>query len=380
MNILIYVHSFSPRAGGAQVYAAMLARGLVSTGHSVRVVTESRIGEACDGELPFAVVRHPNLRTLWRLVGEAHVVQLTGPVLLPMLLALGRGKPTVIEHHGYQAACPNGLLLYEPTKSPCPGHFMAHRFGECLRCNAAVVGWLASLRMLLLTFPRRWLARWVSLNAPITHHVRERLRLPQSQVIYYGVPEPPLAEQAAAHLSTAPCFAYVGRLVSEKGLPLLVEAVARLKMRGRNVRLKFVGDGPERGHLEALAEAKGLHGSVTFTGFLLGGALEEATRDLTALVMPSIWEETAGLAAMEQMIRGRVVIASDIGGLSEVVGDAGLKFPAGDVEALAECLERVLDHPELPAALARRARERAEKMFKQERMVEEHLAAYVSLW
>ena len=160
---------------------------------------------------------------------------------------------------------------------------------------------------------------------------------------------------------------------------MLVEAVARLKMHGRDIRLKFVGDGPERGHLEALAEAKGLKNSVTFTGFLLGSALEEATRDVAALVMPSVWEETAGLAAMEQMMRGRVVIASDIGGLGEVVGDAGLKFPPGNVEALAACLEQVLDHPELPIELARKARERAERMFRQERMVEEHLGAYARL-
>ena len=56
--------------------------------------------------------------------------------------------------------------------------------------------------------------------------------------------------------------------------------------------------------------------------------------------MPSIWEETAGLAAIEQMLRGRLVIASDIGGLGEMVGDAAIKFPAGDAPTLADQMKK----------------------------------------
>lgn len=95
-------------------------------------------------------------------------------------------------------------------------------------------------------------------------------------------------------------------------------------------------------------------------------------RDVTALVMPSVWEETAGLAAIEQMARGRPVIAADVAGLDEVVGDAGLKFRAGDAVDLAARMRQVLEEPPLAERLSRLGRERALRMFALERMIEDH--------
>ncbi len=236
--------------------------------------------------------------------------------------------------------------------------------------------------MLLLTFPRRWLCQHAAVNAPITAHMLKRLELPRSEVIYYGIPDPLEQSQTrASRLSTSRplCFAYVGRLVGLKGLPVLLEAANRLKMEGYDFRLKFVGDGPERANLEAQRRSLGLEDRVEFTGVLTGEAFHSAMEDVAAVVMPSIWEETAGLAAIEQMMRGKLVIASDIGGLSEVAGDAGLKFAPGDATALAACMKRAIDHPELVAQLGATARERALTLFRLERMVDEHLRIYREL-
>jgi glycosyltransferase involved in cell wall biosynthesis len=92
--------------------------------------------------------------------------------------------------------------------------------------------------------------------------------------------------------------------------------------------------------------------------------------------MPSVWEETAGLAAIEQMMRGRLVIASNIGGLGEVVGSAGLRFAPGDATALAECMRRVLHQPQLIDAIGREARVRALTLFARHRMIDEHRRVY----
>jgi len=140
-----------------------------------------------------------------------------------------------------------------------------------------------------------------------------------------------------------------------------------------------VGDGPERQALEATVNTLGLGAEVVFTGFLQGESLRNILEDVAAVVMPTIMEETAGLAVMEQMIRGRLVIVSDIGGLGEVVDDAGLKFPAGDIEALTTRLRQVLDDPGLVVAVGQKARGRAVQLFRQERMVEEHIAVYSEL-
>jgi len=119
-----------------------------------------------------------------------------------------------------------------------------------------------------------------------------------------------------------------------------------------------------------------LENHIRITGYLAGAALAESLRDVRVVVMPSIWEETAGLAAIEQMMRGRLVIASDIGGLSEVVGSAGLCFAPGDAIALSECMRRVLHQPTLIDAMGREARVRALSLFARQRMIDEHRQVY----
>jgi len=77
---------------------------------------------------------------------------------------------------------------------------------------------------------------------------------------------------------------------------------------------------------------------------------------------------------------GRLLIASDIGGLGVVVDGLGLKFPPGDANALASCMRQVLDDPLRALALGRSARPRALEMFTQGRMVEEHVRLYRELY
>jgi len=376
MKVLLYTHAFAPQVGGVETYVMLLAKGLTERDVEVTVVTPTPSNGFDDSPLPFRVVRCPNFHTLWQLIGKNDIIHLAGPAFIPLALGLLRGKPVVVEHHGYQAICPNGLLFYEPTKSVCPGHFMRRRYWHCLRCNAVSVGWGRSLLKLLLTFPRRWLCHWVAANLPISHHVLRRLQLPRAQVIYYGVPVMPTAATPQPFPLT---FAYLGRLVSEKGLPLLLEAAKRLKEEGFHFHLLFVGDGPERERLETMVKEWSLQGWVTFTGFLRGQYLEEVMASVSVVVMPSIWEETAGLAAMEHMMRGRPVIAADIGGLGEVVDEVGLKFPPGDAEALTNCLRQILKNPQILVELGEKARQRALQLFRWERMVDDHLSLYQRL-
>ena len=386
MKVLIYTHPFAPIVGGAEKYVMILARGLSTRPQppagetaDVTVVTPSPAGSFDDSQMAFRVVRQPSLLTLASLVHKADVVQLAGPCLLPLVLAWLLRKPVVIEHHGYPPACPNGLLFHEPTKTVCPGYFLARRYRECLRCNAGNMGWLRSFRLLLLTFPRRWFCQRVAANTPISGHVKKRLDLHGSQVIYYGIPEAPSDEksQIASISKQSPlCFAYVGRLVSLKGLPLILEAAKTLQKEGYNFRLKFIGDGAEKTALKNMTEELRLEEHVEFTGFITGDAFRSAMNDVSVIVMPSVWEETAGLAAIEQMMRGRLVIVSDIGGLGEVVNDCGLRFPPGSAESLARCMRSVLENPEIIAQYGAAARNRALNLFSDRRMVKEHFELY----
>jgi glycosyltransferase involved in cell wall biosynthesis len=377
MKVLLFSHLFPPSVGGVERYVWLLANALARSGEAdVTVATRTPAPPEEDQGLGFRVVRRPSLLTLWRLAAEADIVQLAGPVMTPMLVGWIQQKALVVEHHAYQACCPNGLLLHEPDKSPCPGHFQARHYASCLRCNASSEGAVAGASRFLLTFPRRWLAARADTNVGVSDHARARNGLPQGRTIYHGIPESPPAEAAP---TAPPVFAYVGRLVSEKGLPLLLRAASTLRDEGRELRVRFIGDGPERSMLEGMARSLGLGEIVAFTGFLAGERLAASCADATAVVMPSVWEESAGLAAIEQMMRGRLVIAADIGGLGEIVAAEGLKFRPGDAGDLAAAMRRVLDRPGIAGELGARARARALKVFRDDRMAEDHLRLYREL-
>jgi glycosyltransferase involved in cell wall biosynthesis len=388
MKILIYSHAFAPQIGGVETYALLLARGLAAYNGGkaarVTVVTQSLQKDFDDSAMPFAIVRCPGIAQLRKLIRSADVVHLAGPVIVPLILALLAHKPTVVEHHGYQASCPNGLLLYQPTKTACPNHFMRGEYSACLRCNAAESGWLASLKLLKLTWLRRRLCRHASVNLCITNHVAERIDLPRSQVVYYGIPEPLTTTILPAPKQTSTpsllSVGFLGRLVDEKGVPTLIEAMHLLRTEKDRVDLTIIGDGPQRRQLEAMArEQNDFLPKISFTGSLQGENLNAVLAKIDVLVMPSVNEEPAGLVVMEQMIRGCPVVVSDHGGGPELAGDGGLKFPPGDANALAQCLRRLLNEPGLINALGQRARQRALAMFSLDHMIEEHYRMFEKL-
>jgi glycosyltransferase involved in cell wall biosynthesis len=388
INLLLYTHDWFPLMGGIQTITTDLASGLVQKAQAnpadavdVTLVTQTPAAGMNDAALPFPIVRQPDKRSLVRLFRSADIVHLAGPSLLPLALGYALRKTIVLEHHGYQSVCPNGLLLYEPVRSLCPGHFMASNYQKCVRCNAHSLGWMKSARDVLLTFPRRWLAQRVTVNVAVSRHIGMRTSLPHTEVIYHGVPAQPALQVAQPGGAEEPpfCFAYVGRLVLEKGVPVLLRAARQLLRQGCRFELKIVGDGTQRSELERMTNEYGLAGCTTFFGAV---SVSDVTRILgpaQVVVMPSIWEDVAPLVAIEQMMQGRLVIASDIGGLGETVTGAGLKFPANDDARLAECMRWAMEDPARTRGLGEKARQIALEKFTLSRMVEEHLQLYQSL-
>jgi len=165
---------------------------------------------------------------------------------------------------------------------------------------------------------------------------------------------------------------YVGRLVPEKGVDLLLGAVAGM---GGTWRLAIVGAGPEQDRLEMLARRLGLADRVSFEG-----GMPAFYRELGVLVLPSRsrpnWIEQFGRVLIEAMACGVPVVGSDCGEIPNVVGDAGLTFPEGDMGALRGCLARLMSDPDLWADLARRGRERVLAHFTQAQVAAQTVAAY----
>jgi glycogen(starch) synthase len=387
MKILLYVHSWAPSVGGVETSTRILAEGLAKWKVSkaadeiiVTLATQTPAGRMNDSQLPYAVVRKPGLRGLVREIQKADIVHLAGPTLFPLIIGYILRKPTIVEHHGYQVGCPNGMLLLEPIKTQCPGHFMAGRYGACLKCNSHTMGWWMSLKTLLLVFPRRWLCGKMAANVTITHHVSLRLMLPRSRTIYYGIENmEPRSKQIQKDAAKPLRLGYLGRLVPEKGLPVLFRAVRHLQKEGLPFHLTIIGDGPERDRLETLASDMAINHSLTFAGEMQRREVDQALRNMDVVVMPSLCEETAGLSAIEQMMSGGAVIVSDIAGLSEVVGDTGLKFEPGNAEELFACLKAIAKDRSKIEQLGSVARARALKEFSVKRYIMQHATLYREL-
>ena len=383
MNLLIYSHYFAPSVGGVESIVQSLAAGIAELRtangdreFNVTVVTETPAGSHADAKFPFRVVRRPGVIRLWQLIRAADVIHSAGPAFLPMLLAWLSRKRFVVEHHGYQATCPNGLFVHQPDRAICPGYFQASRYGECFQClRAEFSSGMTAAKLLAFMFPRHWLARVATTNIAVTSHVDHRQKLPHTKVVYHGIEDPlPISDRSLPSQKLR--IAYVGRLVPEKGIPVLLEAGKILKAEGLDFEIRIIGDGSERPKLEGFIQREKLEPFTSITGFLTGDAFASVLRDVSVVVMPSTWEETAGLAAIEQMMRGRLVIAADIGGLTEVVGDSGLKFVPGDAVSLADCLRTVIKNPALIDSFGEKARSRALQLFQRSRMITEHAQIY----
>jgi len=254
---------------------------------------------------------------------------------------------------------------------------MAGNYAKCIECNSANMSRSASRRSLWLTFPRRWLARRATANVSVSQYVANTVQLPRSSVIWNGVAVAPMAGAVAGAANVR--FAFVGRLVHEKGVQVLLQAAATLAREKRAFEVVVIGDGPEREKLEAQTRELQLGTHVMFAGAKRGADLDAALEGVAAVVMPSLWAETFGLAAVEQMMRGRATIVSDFAGLAEAVGETGLKFPMGDADALAACMRRIIEDPQLAARLGAAARKRAETQLTTSQMCEKTAGLYDSL-
>lgn len=162
---------------------------------------------------------------------------------------------------------------------------------------------------------------------------------------------------------------YVGRLVEEKGLDLLLQAMAGVT---GDWRLEIVGSGPMQAALESLVDRLGIRDRVAFHPWMPSTQLPDLYRTLDALALPSKsksnWKEQFGRTLIEAMACGVPVVGSTCGEIPHVIGEAGLVFPEGDVSALRAHLDRLMRDAALRGDLAARGRERVLRYYTQKQI------------
>jgi glycosyltransferase involved in cell wall biosynthesis len=172
----------------------------------------------------------------------------------------------------------------------------------------------------------------------------------------------------------------IARLEEQKGHRFLLESLAMLaRDETLKARLKLIiaGDGRLRKDLEDQAAALGVAGRTAFLG--MRRDIPEILRALDICVMPSLWEGLS-LAMLEAMAAGLPLVISDVGGVSQVVGEDqyGVRVPAGDAAALARAIGSLARAPERRAALGAAAKRRVLESFSTDAMMAKLTRVYES--
>jgi len=296
VKILLGSHHFFPSTGGIETVSDLLAREFIGLGHEVRVITQTEGG----GAFPFPVIRRPAALELLRHIRWCDVFLQNNISLRTLWPLLFVQRPLCIAHQTW----------------------ITDADGKA--------GWQHRLKRFVLRFAK---------SIAISDAIAKQLPSPSVRI------GNPFNDEVFRNLQTGERrkeLIFVGRLVSDKGVDLLLEALAGLDSKPR---LTIAGDGPERARLEKQAADLGLQTQVDFIGNQTSVELANLLNEHQILVVPSRWPEPFGIVALEGIACGCVAVGSAEGGLAEAIGPCGLTFPNGDTRALAGLLSRLLADP-----------------------------------
>jgi glycosyltransferase involved in cell wall biosynthesis len=279
-----------------------------------------------------------------------------------LLRIIRRVRPAILHTHLVHAdfhGLAAGRLARVPVLVSTKHGFNPFRSGRAFAAADRAVARLADVHIAISA----GLARYLAANEGFDPGMFE--------IVHYGIeagPPPPPPPGVAR-------LAVVGRLVPIKGHDVLLRALALVREQLAEVTLEVAGHGPLEAELRASVSRLGIVDVVSFLGRVAppGPVFERAE----VVVVPS-FGEGFGMVALEAMERGRPVVASDVGGLPEIVehGRTGLLVPSGDADALAEALAAVAGDSARAAMMGAAGRERALAEFSQERCTDRIEAIY----
>lgn len=227
-----------------------------------------------------------------------------------------------------------------------------------------------------------WGEKVVAISNAVKDHLEKdfNVKPPRIELIHNGIDMEKFSSafsydeiaslKKVAGLGEGPVIGTMARLSPVKGQRFLIEAIRRVVLKNSNVQCLIIGSGPEETALKELAREAGLEGRIKFTGFLHKTApLYLACMDI--FVLPSL-EEGLGIALLEALASGKSCIASDVGGIRDIIrnGENGILVPAADGQAIADAISRLLSDTALRAKLGENGRKCVEKYFSLPLMAE----------
>ncbi len=385
MRVLMLSWEYPPLVyGGLSRHVQGLSESLAAAGHDVVVLTQ-----LTDDAPPDAVV------------GGVRIVRVPqDPPLVPMddllawtmaldhaltraALAVGSGwQPEVVHGHDWLVAH-TGATLKEAWSVPLVATVHATEAGRHQ-------GWLPAPLNQAINSLEWWLTyqarRVITCSQAMRWEVTRLFELPAGKVdvIPNGVdtarwrsPDASVRDARAQWADAGPMLLFSGRLEYEKGVHTVLDAMRRLRRRHPGVRLVVAGRGSQEDALRAQARRLRLGRSVRFAGWLADADLSAMAAAADLALVPSLYEPF-GLVALEAAAAGTPVVATDRGGLGEVVRGSrlGLTVPSEDPVALADAVSRLLDDQVLARRIGREARTAVESAYAWPVVARSTAAAY----
>jgi glycosyltransferase involved in cell wall biosynthesis len=363
--------------GGPARHAAILNDRLRSRGFDALLVHGTP--SAFEGSLEqLAVERHlrchhiPELGRRISLLSDVRV-------LARLIGLLCREQPDIVHTHTAKAGTLGRIaaMLYNATRARHRRCLVVHTFHGHVLTGYFRPGLTALVRLV-----ERALAR--STDVIITISARQRADIverfavaPSDRVVIVplGLELDPLSRlDGRTAVPGEIVFGYVGRLTAVKDLPTLLRAMA-IVARSSRARLVIIGDGELRSELQNLAARLGISERVQFVGWEFD--LAKIYQSIDCLVLSSINEGTP-VAVIEAMAAGVPVVATDVGGVPDVVSDGrtGSLVPPRDPEKLARAMLRLAEDPVLRARMSAAARADAVRRYGAERLADDIASLY----
>jgi len=393
MRILVVAALYPPDSrGGAENSAANLTRWLARQGHEMAVLTtagspaEELHGVEVDG------IRIWRLRTahlypvrdapiaarwkkpIWHLQDHADP---RNPRLVARVIEAFR--PDFVNIHFVQGIGYNAL--WEIARAGVPTLFLLHDLGlACMRMSMFRDGANCARQCLGCRISSRYKAALIARFERIGFCSPSRANLatlsalfPIARYPYTSIPNPNLYDRPGGERSISDLvrLLYVGRLHRSKGVELLLEAAAALAATHR-FELTILGGGPEATRLQQRYPASSW---LRFFGHVPEAEVADFMGDADLLCVPSLWQENWPGVVVRALEMGLPVLASDIGGLPELIdpGQTGDLVPPGDRAAWIAALRRVLENP-MELGRWQRNAEATRGRFDQDRLGERMLA------
>ncbi|QNG38925.1 glycosyltransferase family 4 protein [Geodermatophilaceae bacterium NBWT11] len=378
MRIALLSYRSKPHSGGQGVYVRALSRELRELGHRVEVVSGQPWPELDDGvpltKLPSLDLyrepdpfRTPHWREFrdWVDVAE-YAAMCTAAFPEPLTFSLRAARMLRARRHEFDLAHDNQSLGWGLLRTGLPTVATVHHpvaidrrleldAATSLRRRVTLRRWYAFTGMQAKVARRLDGVTTVSTNSRTDIGTHLGLAPERVEVIPVGI-DPDVFTPVDRPRDDAHVVVTTSADVPLKGLVPLLEAVAKLRTE-RELRLTVVGSAKPGGLAAVAVDRLGLADAVRFTGPLPQAELVAVLQSATVAAVPSLYEGFS-LPAIEAMACGTPLVATDAGALPEVVGDAAVQVPAGDVDALAAALARVLDDPALQRHLGTAGRAR----------------------